>query len=178
MEIIIGLIAIFILSMLVQYLKQQTISTNKNSSKSTNKNYNYSKSYKSVNSLLTKAELNFYDTLEPICHELNLTLFAKVRMWDLVTVIAKNNITAYQNKVKSKHIDFVICDTRTLKPIICIELDDKSHNRADRKERDRFIDEVLSSSGYTVLHVPCASSYNKDIIRNKIKNAIPKRKAS
>lgn len=179
MDIALILAGIFILGILVQYLKQKAIKTNsKKSNKRSNKNYSYSKSYKGVNSLLTKAELNFYNTLEPVCGELNFTLFAKVRMWDLVNIVSKDNYLTCRNKVQSKHIDFVLCDARTLKPIVCIELDDKSHNREDRIARDKFVDEVLISSGYKMLHIPCAYTYSKRIIKNKIQKAVLKSKAS
>lgn len=34
-----------------------------------------------------------------------------------------------------------------------IELDDTSHDRKDRKERDNFVDEVVESVGYKIIHV-------------------------
>lgn len=33
-----------------------------------------------------------------------------------------------------------------------VELDDSSHNRQDRKERDDFVDLILRSVGYKVIH--------------------------
>ena len=43
---------------------------------------------------------------------------------------------AWRNRIHAKHIDFVLCDPGNLQPILCIELDDPSHNRPDRIERD------------------------------------------
>lgn len=54
-------------------------------------------------------------------------------------------------KIQSKHVDFVICDQNLYIKAI-IELDDNSHDQPDRRERDKFVDDVLSSVGYTVIH--------------------------
>lgn len=33
-----------------------------------------------------------------------------------------------------------------------VELDDSSHDASDRKERDAFVDEVVTSVGYQIIH--------------------------
>ena len=38
-----------------------------------------------------------------------------------------------------------------MKVIIIIELDDNSHNRPDRIERDSFVNDVLQSNGYKLV---------------------------
>jgi hypothetical protein len=38
-------------------------------------------------------------------------------------------------------------DAATFAPCLAVELDDSSHLRADRRERDAFVDEVLASVG-------------------------------
>lgn len=56
-----------------------------------------------------------------------------------------------QYKIQSKHVDFVLCNTE-LKAQHVIELDDATHDRPDRIERDRFVDSALEMAGYNVLH--------------------------
>ena len=41
------------------------------------------------------------------------------------------------------HLDFVLADAVTLGPALVIELDDKTHWRADARERDAFKDTAL-----------------------------------
>ena len=60
-----------------------------------------------------------------------------------------------------KCVDFVIIDQRTMAPLLVVELDDRSHERTDRKARDRFVDQVLLSVGIPILHYPVLPSYNK-----------------
>jgi len=56
-----------------------------------------------------------------------------------------------QNKVMSKHVDFVICD-QAMQVLGIIELDDRSHLQQDRIERDEFIDAVLKNCNYRIVH--------------------------
>ncbi|MCK5490270.1 MAG: DUF2726 domain-containing protein [Candidatus Pacebacteria bacterium] len=61
-------------------------------------------------------------------------VLSKVRIEDFVKVktgIAKNKRFGFRNKIKSRHIDFLICDLATTKPILAIELDGASHNNYD-----------------------------------------------
>lgn len=54
------------------------------------------------------------------------------------------------NKIKSKHIDFAIADNMNI--MILIELDDNSHNRIDRIQRDKFVDDTLEACDYKIIH--------------------------
>ena len=103
--------------------------------------------------MFTYNEKDAYSKLKPIADELGLILFAKVRLLDLVEPMkGQKQYKAYFHKVQSKHVDFVLCDQKLVAKYI-IELDDKSHEREDRKQRDAFVDEVVTSVGYKILHV-------------------------
>ena len=39
-------------------------------------------------------------------------------------------------------------------------LDDKSHQRSDREQRDRFVDGVFGAAGLPILHVPVRTGYS------------------
>lgn len=102
--------------------------------------------------LLTKHEYAFYKNLRPIVDRYNLQILAKVRLADLIEVdggLDRNTRFRYFNKIKSKHIDFVIADD--MKVLLLIELDDNSHNSEDRIARDKFVDKALEVSGYTLI---------------------------
>ncbi len=61
---------------------------------------------------------------------------------------------------------------KTLEPLICIELDDNSHRRKDRVERDQFVDTILNHVGYEVIRIKVAYSYNKASIKKQIMDAM------
>ena len=54
------------------------------------------------------------------------------------------------NKVTSKSLDFVVIELVTGNVVLAIELDDRSHDRADRRERDAFVDAVLQHCGIPI----------------------------
>ncbi len=64
------------------------------------------------------------------------------------------------NKINAKHIDFLLCDPGTLAPRLAIELDDSSHNRADRRARDEFLNSALTAAHLPFLRLPVTSTYN------------------
>lgn len=97
-------------------------------------------------------EKDAYYKLKEITGKHGYTVFAKVRLLDLVEPIKENpKYKTFLWKIQAKHVDFVLCDSKLVARAI-IELDDNSHDQADRKERDKFVDTVLESCGYKVLH--------------------------
>jgi hypothetical protein len=60
-----------------------------------------------------------------------------------------------------KCVDFVIARRDTLTPLLVIELDDSTHRRAERRQRDQFVDRVLTSVAIPVLHWPVSVSYSQ-----------------
>lgn len=103
--------------------------------------------------LFSYNEKDAYNKLKPIAEELGYTVFAKVRLLDLLEPVkGTKKYKTYFYKVQAKHVDFVLCDTKLVARYI-IELDDNSHNTEKRKERDSFVDEVVQSVGYKIIHV-------------------------
>lgn len=103
--------------------------------------------------MFTMNEKDTFYKLEKIAKEQNMRIFAKVRLFDLVEPIKghqKYKTNLY--KIQAKHIDFVITKENLVATHI-IELDDNSHNTAERKERDKLVDNVLTACGYKVLRI-------------------------
>lgn len=123
--------------------------------------------YEKKEYLLTQKEYKFYRLLKPICNRYNLNIFTQVSLYSIVKT--KNNEEF--NKIKSKSIDFVIADTNC-KIKICIELDDPTHIRPDRQNRDKFIKELFNQLDIKFLQVPVQSYYNMQQIEEKIKESL------
>ena len=84
--------------------------------------------------------------------ELGLVLFVKVRLLDLAEPKPRHRkYQLYLNKVSAKHVDFVVCNAKS-EPKLVIELDDFTHDTPSRMARDEFVDTVLESCGYGVVH--------------------------
>lgn len=115
--------------------------------------------------LLTKNEYYFYRKLKQITEYNGLQILAKIRLADIVEVnkgINKRDWIKYFSKIKSKHIDFAIADN--MKIILIIELDDNSHQRNERKERDIFVDNVLINCGYEIIHTMGSTEQIENIL--------------
>lgn len=103
--------------------------------------------------VLTDREYEFYCRLRELADRYELRIFTKVRLADLVEPKEKLDKSLWWecfNKIKAKHIDFALADYDT-NIILLIELDDSTHARADRAERDRFVDAVLDNTGYILI---------------------------
>lgn len=58
--------------------------------------------------------------------------------------------------------------TSDVAPLAGVELDDSSHERADRKARDAFVDDVFRASNLPLLHVPVKASYSPIELRQTV----------
>ena len=116
---------------------------------------------------LSPAEFSFYKVLNSIMGT-RFVIQSKVRLADIFFVSRPNENRAYFGKISQKHLDFLVCDPKTMKPLFGIELDDSSHKRSDRKERDVFVDDVFRTAKLPLLRFPVQRSYSQDEIVGKI----------
>ncbi|MEO8391421.1 MAG: DUF2726 domain-containing protein [Chloroflexota bacterium] len=110
---------------------------------------------------LSPAELSFYQVLRKAITG-RAVLNTKVALGDVFWVKSPDDpskFRIYTNKIDRKHVDFLLCDPATMQPLIGIELDDKSHQRADRQERDAFVDQVFAAAKLPLLHIPAKRGY-------------------
>lgn len=101
--------------------------------------------------LLTQNEWIQFQKLINYAAEKNLGVLIKMRLADLVDHGHGRGAELRFNKIKAKHVDFVLVDAR-LQVRAILELDDPSHDRPDRQKRDHLVDSILSSCGYTIIH--------------------------
>ena len=115
------------------------------------------------NHFFSAAERSLYEILCRLTPE--HTVFAKVRLADLVRVqVSGREFWQRFDSIKGKHVDFVVCDD-SLAPVVAIELDDASHDEADRLARDQFVESVLESAALPIVHVKARRGYVLDEIR-------------
>ena len=127
-------------------------------------------------SLVTDTERHFFDSLQEAVDG-RWAVFSMVRLADIIRVKPKTpKWQSWQNKIQAKHIDFVICEWGTLEILLAIELDDRSHERADRIRRDKFVDGALSAADVPILRVKAAKSYKVGELRRSIQRRIKERR--
>lgn len=111
----------------------------------------YSHAYQ-AQPLFTRNEWQNYKVLRDVANVKGYVVCPKVRLLDIVR--PRNGQQKYKTllyKIQSKHVDFVICDQNMMIKAV-IELDDKTHDTEKGKARDNFVDTVLQSVGYKVVH--------------------------
>ena len=116
--------------------------------------------------LFTKNEYYEFMKLVAFAKANRLEVLAKVRLLDLIeprTEYKRSKTFLY--KIQAKHVDFVVTDAK-YNIVAIIELDDNSHNRPDRAQRDMFVDEVLLGVGYNVLHTRSITNEITQMIYN------------
>jgi hypothetical protein len=64
-----------------------------------------------------------------------------------------NAFRTYTNKIDRKHVDYLLCDPQTVRPLLGVELDDGNHQRSDRQKRDSFVDQVFTAAGLPLVWV-------------------------
>lgn len=127
--------------------------------------------YRKQKSLFSPAERSFLGALDLALNN-EYRVMAKVRIADLITPekgLNKGNWQTAFNKIAMKHIDFVICDKETLEVIGCIELDDKSHNTAKVKTRDKFVNHAMKTADIPLLRMPTKRTYGLENVKIKLK---------
>lgn len=126
--------------------------------------------YRTAPSLLTPTEQRFHDQLRAVVGD-RATIQCKVRLADLL-LSERHDLTAFR-RVSQKHIDFVLCDRRTLRPLVAVELDDRSHNQPGRIARDQFVNAAYARAGMPLLHVPVSSQYAPAALEALVQGYLP-----
>lgn len=74
-------------------------------------------------------------------------LFGKSRLWAL-------------RGINQKSVDFLIVDSKWQSPVLAIELDDGTHEKEDRIDRDWFIECAFKNAGVPLLRLAARTNYN------------------
>ena len=126
--------------------------------------------YQSKVYLLSKAERSFLGVLEQVVGA-HYRIMVQVSLEDVIVVKKgldnKSRLVA-RNRIQSKHLDFVACDPNDLSIKFAVELDDSSHKRADRRERDAFLDQAMKAAGVPLHRFEAKRSYTPQQVRQTI----------
>ncbi len=128
--------------------------------------------YRLRDDFVSRAEASFFHTLRSVVGD-QVLIFPKVNLADLVYAPRQQDQRTAWNRINRKHIDFVLFDPATLRPVVAIELDDHSHQRQDRVQRDAFLDDVLRRAGLQLLRFPAGQSYSRQALKTELSRAIP-----
>ena len=115
--------------------------------------------FRSKRFLLTENELKFFGVLRAVLHP-RYHIACKVRLADIITCRKKDWKVGGANRIAQKHIDFVIFRVDTSRIVAAIELDDSSHAKRERMERDQFVNELFRAARVRLVRIPAAWDYS------------------
>ena len=128
--------------------------------------------YRKSDSIFTYRERIFYAVLLDAINR-DYWIFAKVRMADFMWLTNEpEDRKHHANQILCKHVDFLLCEKRSYRPVLAIELDDRSHLKYDHHERDEFKDKTFAAIGLPLLRVPLERDYSSDELRAQIQDAL------
>jgi len=162
------LLAIVVVAVLLAFFKQKRRGTQERSAQ---EEFNY----QTVKELITPAETAFLSTLDEAVQS-RARVFCMVRVADILKPsksLDKSQRQTHLNKTTQKHFDFVLCDLQTLQPLCVIELNDKSHKRKDRRERDAFLAVACKSANLPLYFITASNRYEVAEIASHIDLHLP-----
>ena len=125
--------------------------------------YHYTAKY----SLMSKAESDFFVKLERTVSE-RYYVFPQVHLSAILDHRVKRQEWKYAfSHINGKSVDYVLCSKTTLKPTYAIELDDYTHDKSDRRERDREVERIFEAA-----NLPLVRFKNKDASESEIIRAL------
>ncbi len=119
--------------------------------------------YRQKKFFFTKSEQEFFKILNSHINAHRYTIFTKVRLADFVKVLPElRGERTWFNKIKSKHVDFLIWDLVESKIVLAIELDGKSHNGSATTKNDIFKDKMYETIGLRMERVRVGNSFEEE----------------
>lgn len=113
--------------------------------------------------ILTNTELQFYKILSQHCYPNNIIICPKVRLEDIIEVNVKENNMKYRGYIKSRHVDFVLCNS-DMNVLCAIELDDNSHNTDKAKRIDELKNNIFNAANLPLFRIKTdITMYNNNI---------------
>ncbi len=123
--------------------------------------------YEPRDGLLSRGELAFYRALRRVLQG-RFGISIKTRLADIVKCPDHLWDSIHGRRLCQKHVDFVLYDRWSTRIVAVIELDDRSHDAADRRVRDCFVESVFQTTGVALIRIRAASRYHDDALNRHL----------
>lgn len=97
----------------------------------------------------------------------------KVSLNDVFYIVRPNENVHFFNKIFRKHVDFLLCDPRSLQPAFGVEMV-KPVAKNETREADQFLEELFISAGLPLVHVLSSENYSEEDLAELFQLAILK----
>ena len=127
--------------------------------------------YSRWSSILTKREMELYSSLLSAVQG-QFQVMCKVRLRDFIRL---DNDPPERDKhlsrLSCRHVDFLLCEPKTLKPLLVIELDDGTHKSSFAEENDLYKDQLFAAARLPILRLP-HPNFPPHQLRNRIEQEL------
>ena len=120
--------------------------------------------------LFNPAEHSFLGVLKQILGN-EYRIIRKVRIADIIRPQEGSSQSAGMSaldRISSQHLDFAVCDPRTMQVVGVIELDEPGHDGTSRRRHDKLVAAALSSAGIPLVRIPAQRAYTPAEIRVRL----------
>lgn len=129
-------------------------------------------SYKRKDFIMSRPEHKFFDILVEIFGN-KYYIFPQIHLATILDnkIVGQNWKGAFRH-IDEKSVDFVICDKSYIKPLLAIELDDSTHRKENRKERDGEVERILNEADLPILRFVNKGYFDKEEIKSLVLNRL------
>lgn len=97
----------------------------------------------------------------------------KVALNDVFYIVRPNENVHFFNKIFRKHVDFLLCEPKSLQPAFGVEMV-KPVGKSESRESDQFMDDLFLSAGLPLVHVLSSENYSEGDLAELFQLAILK----
>lgn len=99
--------------------------------------------YRKRYTLMNNSESSFFHLMRKHLPD-GYHIFPKMRIADIIETKDGKGYYKQRNKILPKHVDFIVCNS-SLRPVCAIEIDGKSHDTPEMRDRDVLIEYIFKS---------------------------------
>ncbi len=118
--------------------------------------------YELKTSLVTKTEMEYLNSIKAALPE-NCLVQAQA---NLASFIVRTDGARFQNELY-RNVDFIITDL-FYRPLLVIEINDKTHLIEDRRERDKKVTDICEEAGIPIIKLWTSYGVNQEYIKKRI----------
>ena len=127
--------------------------------------------------LMSDGEFAFYRKLWEAVGE-DYDVMTKVRAAGVIGCSRANWAAGYGTPIAQKELDFVLVKAGMSIVVAAVELDDKTHDRPERIERDEFLDAAFEAAGVPLIRFKAQARYEVEVIREHVRELLGKKRAA
>lgn len=121
---------------------------------------------------LTTPEVVLFHALKQMTDD-HYVIYAKVALNDIFFIVRPNENVHYFNKLFRKHVDFLLCHPKSLRPQIGVELV-RAIPSGGTRSADQFMEDLFLTAGLPLVQIPSNDHYDISEIVSLFQTSVAK----